>query len=265
MTGFFALLRRQAAESRWFLGLSALILFGFGWLFVYVTAGIETRIAEMGGGRRFNADTPSIEIQLRFWQLPPILLPVIVWAIARGSGAVAAEIERGTLDLTLSRPVPRRSYLLAQVTIGVLGLLALGLAMILGNMVGMQYNTLNRPPGVLALSRPGLNLAALGLAVFGVALWLSSLDVVRWRPNLIASSLAFVEFIAPLIGGLESLEDYRETLESLSIFTAYDPLTAATGPTADFAFNVGLLAAIGAVGIILAFVTFQVRDLPANS
>ena len=37
---------------------------------------------------------------------------------------MGAEVERGTLDLILSRPVSRFSYLLSHVLIGVLGLLS---------------------------------------------------------------------------------------------------------------------------------------------
>ena len=36
MRPFWALIRKEVHESRWMLGLSALALFGLGWLFVYV-------------------------------------------------------------------------------------------------------------------------------------------------------------------------------------------------------------------------------------
>ena len=38
MIGFIALVRKQAAESRWMLGLSVLALFWFSWLSVFVAA-----------------------------------------------------------------------------------------------------------------------------------------------------------------------------------------------------------------------------------
>jgi len=265
MTAFSTLSRRLSGESRWMLALSALLLFGFGWLFVFVTARIEERIAEEGGDAFFDAETTSVDIQMRFWDVVPILLPVVVWAIAKGGGAVASEIERGTLDLTLSRPVPRWLYLFAQLLVAVSGLLVLAAALVLGNLAGMQANTLREPPNLLTLARPALNLAALGWAIYGVSLALSSVDVVRWRPNLLASTLVLAEFIAPLIGRLPSMEDYQKTLEQVSIFTAYNPLTAATGASEAWLFNIGLLAAIGLAGAVLAVPIFQYRDLPANA
>ena len=105
-------------ESRWTLGLSTAALFGLGWLFVYVTSLNEAEILRLlesdseGGGRiqwmrnLGVAERPtSVAIMMAFWNHPFIVLLVAIWAIGRGSAAVSAEIERGTLDLILSRPV----------------------------------------------------------------------------------------------------------------------------------------------------------------
>ena len=135
----------------------------------------------------------------------------------------------------------------------------------LGNVVGMQYNVLRSPPGLVVLARPALNLAALGWSIFGVALLLSAVDVVRWRPNLIASSLVLAEFVLLIVARLPSLEDWQETLEGLSIFKAYDPLAAATLEGNAFEFNVAVLGGIGLAAVVAAFLAFRVRDLPANA
>ena len=49
------------------------------------------------------------------WSHPIVFLLISIWAIGRGSIAVAAEVERGTMDLILSRPVPRWVYLTSHV------------------------------------------------------------------------------------------------------------------------------------------------------
>ena len=49
MTPFLALLRKQIHESRWTLGLSATVLFGLGWLFVWVTSLNEAEIVRALG------------------------------------------------------------------------------------------------------------------------------------------------------------------------------------------------------------------------
>ena len=68
------------------------------------------------------AEQPSsISLMIASWNHPFILLLVSMWAIGRGSAAVAAEVERGTLDLILSRPVSRWAYLASQVIVAISG------------------------------------------------------------------------------------------------------------------------------------------------
>ncbi len=125
MTAFWALIRKQVVDSRWTLGCSATALFGLSWLFVYATSRIEERMhkAELGvsaramgmlrglGGQAMDFSSPAIE--MAFWNHPFIVLTFAIWVIGRGSAAVAAEVERGTMDLILSRPVSRTRYLAA--------------------------------------------------------------------------------------------------------------------------------------------------------
>ena len=107
MVAFFALLRKQLVESRWFLGILAASLFGLSWLFVFVAGRIEAQqrramnmtgsqatpeFLRMMGGRSTDFTTTSIELSL--WRHPFIVLMVLTWAISRGSVAVAGEVER---------------------------------------------------------------------------------------------------------------------------------------------------------------------------
>ncbi len=115
MRPFLALLRKQVHESRWTLVLSAAALFGLGWLLVYFTSLGEARIMKEIESDSDNfriqmlrnlglAERPSsISLMIASWNHPLVVLLVSMWAIGRGSAAVAAEVERGTLDLILSR------------------------------------------------------------------------------------------------------------------------------------------------------------------
>ena len=126
MRSFWALIGKQIHESRWTLAISAASLFGLGWLSVYVTSLNEAEIVRMlgsgEGGSRIQwmrnlgvAEEPrSVEIMMAFWNHPFFLILVSLWGIIRGSAAVAAEVERGTMDLILSRPISRTSYLSSQ-------------------------------------------------------------------------------------------------------------------------------------------------------
>src|SRR6185312_4951746 len=123
MTEFLALMRKQFTDSRWTLGFSAIALFWLSWLFVFITSTIEAQlrgVANEGGPtpeqvvRRLgdpDMELSSAALEVMFWNHPLIYLPLVIWAISRGTAAVSAEIERGTLDLILSRPITRSFYL----------------------------------------------------------------------------------------------------------------------------------------------------------
>jgi ABC-2 type transport system permease protein len=275
MKPFWALIRKQTVESRWTLLLSAAALFGLGWLFVYVTARTEAEIIrdlESGSGgvrlefmRAMGVQTTSASIMMTFWNHPLIMLLLSIWTIGRGSAAVAAEIERGTMDLILSRPVARWTYLASQILFAIVGLAILAAALFAGASVALHYNFLSEPPTRSILIRPALNLAALGLPIYGYTLLASALDHARWRPTSIGSVLTLGGMIAYVISMIPVFQDstWKPWLERVSIFKLYNPIElVADGNTLGF--NLSVLAAIGAGFILFAFLAFAVRDLPTN-
>jgi ABC-2 type transport system permease protein len=277
MRPFWALIRKQIVESRWTLVLTAGALFGLGWLFVYVTARTEAEIVSRlagdtgeGGGRiqfmrMMGVQPTSVSIMMTFWNHPLIMLLLCIWAIGRGSAAVAAEIERGTMDLILSRPVARWSYLASQVLFATVGLVILSAALFAGASIALHYNFLREPPASSTLLAPALNLCVLGLPIYGYTLLASSLDHVRWRPTSIGSVLTLGGMIAYVISMIPVFEDssWKPWLERVSIFKAYNPIELVdAGET--LVFNISVLTGLGAALIVMAFVAFSFRDLPTN-
>jgi ABC-2 type transport system permease protein len=277
MTPFWALIRKQLHESRWTLFVSAAVLFGLGWLSVYMTSLNETRILKMlatgVGGNRFDwmrrlgitQEPTSAEIMMAFWNHPFFLILVSIWCIVRGSAAVAAEVERGTMDLLLSRPVSRTSYLASQVGVAMAGLVVLAIALTAGASIAVHYNTLRIRPDPWTLAQPAMNLAALGLPIYGYTLLASSIDHVRSRPTWIGSSLTLGGFIAYVIAMVPVFSGmwWQPWLERVSIFMAYNPVEVVTKGE-SFAPHLAILAGVGAPCILLAFIVFAYRDLPAN-
>jgi ABC-2 type transport system permease protein len=271
MNVVIALVRKNLLDSRWLLAICGSALFGLCWVFVWAAHRMEVEIQAATGTRSMrmlrglggsSMDGSTAAIEMAFWNHPFVLLLFATWAIARGSIAVAGEIEKGTMDLVLSRPVDRSVFLGAQVITAVAGLVLMATAMVAGNLVGSHYNTLIAPPSASTLTKPALNLAAFGWAIFGYTFLLSTLDFARWRPNLIASVATLAGFIALVLANIQQLD--LKWLEKFSIFKAYDPVEAVVKGE-HLAFNAGLLGIIGLVGVVLGFVIFARRDLPAGS
>ncbi len=110
-----------------------------------------------------------------------------------------------------------------------------------------------------------MNLAALGLPIYGYTLLASSIDSVRWRPTSIGSGLTLagvIAFVVSLVPQLQNMS-WKPWLERVSIFKAYNPVELVTKGE-SLGFNLAILGGIGISCIILAFVAFAVRDLPAN-
>ncbi len=277
MKPFAALVRKVVHESRGTLLLTAAALFGLGWLSVYITSRNESQIlkaiasGELGERlewlRRLGIGKApsSVELMMAFWNHPFFVTLVAIWGISRGSAAVSAEIERGTMDLLLSRPVSRTAYLLAQVLVAVLGLCVLGAALAAGAILGVHYNTLRVPPGAWELIRVSANLAALALPIYGYTLLISTVDHVRWRPTWIGSTLTLAGFIGHVITAFPVFAEswWKPWVDRVSIFSAYDPVELVT-KAESFGPHVGILAGVGGACVVLGFILFARRDLPAN-
>ena len=275
MSAIWALHRRNLGESRWLLLTLAFALFGLSWLFVFATHRNEVRLKGPNpmramtmlrwmGGPTMDFSTGAIDAAFWSVHVPIFILIVAVWAISRGSAGVAGEIERGTMDMILSRPITRLGYLASQASAALFGLLALAVAILAGTLVGSHFNSLASPPSAALLARPLLNLVALGFAIYGYTLFGSAVDLVRWRPNLISSFATLAGFIAPIVANLAELGDDYKWLERCSIFTAFDPVEAIVRGE-KLAANAGVLALVGSIGLLGATVAFLRRDLPAGT
>ncbi len=276
MNGLLSLLGKHLRESRWLLILSSLALFGLSWLSVYRTANIEERFADPDrrsmriqafltafGGPSMDMSSIAIEtlhLYLLFMGIPVLIF--LIWGISRGSLSVAGDLERGTMDLVLSRPVTRITYLVSQVLAVLLGYLVMILAIVAGNLISGQFNAVQEPASVLGLIRPALNLAMVGMAAFGYTLFLSSIDIVRWRPNLFGSVITLAQFVAFAVANQPDWDEW-EWLNHASIFSAFYPIDSAVKGE-SLAYNLGVLGGVAVAGMVLGLLIFQRRDLPAS-
>ena len=147
---------------------------------------------------------------LAMGMLHPIVLTLcVVWAVGRSAGAVAGEIDRGTMELLMSQPVPRNRLILAHFLVDLIVLPTICLSFFLGTQFGLavvgdfvpDYTALKnlkapngqqmqlpipenpQPLPVSGMGElPGLsNTCALMFAISGLTIALSAAGRSRWK------------------------------------------------------------------------------------
>jgi ABC-2 type transport system permease protein len=321
----FTLVRKLLRDVRWPLLAVGLILFLFSALWVKVAQRVTAEIAPffnavaqagkidkklfdevifkgpgkvsqavMGGsGVQFERPTDFLAVQLLH---PVVITLACIWAVGRAAGAVAGELDRGTMELLLSQPVPRNRLILAHLIVDAVVIPTLCLSIVAGTRLGLaavgpfevDYSVLDkvktpfpipRGPAVLAVDaspQPAavLHLGALMFAVSGLALAISSANRSRWRATGIAVLVVVGMFVANVIG---QLWDAAAVVRPFTLFFYYQPqeVWLAGDWTVDLGdgWNGGwpllqlpaaaVLFGVGAAGYLVALRVFTRRDLPA--
>jgi ABC-2 type transport system permease protein len=219
-----------------------------------------------------------------------------IWAVGRATGAVAGEVDRGTIELLLAQPLPRSRLILAHLTVDLLTIPVLCLALWAGNwlgvwLVGPIRVHLDKLPSLpVPLKFPGpdperlhvnpwafapalLSVAALMFAVSGYTMWLSARGRFRWRVLGVAVFVTLVQFLVNLMG---QMWEEAAWLRPFTVFYYYQPqpiILAGDWSVTLSVWNGGdplvhlpamlVLFAVGAAGYALALRAFCRRDLPA--
>jgi ABC-2 type transport system permease protein len=209
------------------------------------------RNAFLGGAVDFAS--PEGYLQGRLFALfVPLLL--LIYAIGAGARAIAGEEERLTLDLLLSTPVTRRRVLLDKAA--ALLIASVGLAVVLWLAIAISGPPFDVIVPVDRLAAAILTAFLLATAFGAIALAVGSGTGHRGLAVGVASGAAATTY---LIDVLALSVDGLGWLQRLSPFYYYrssQPLTSGLQP-----FDALVLAAIAVVGIVVAVVAFERRDL----
>jgi ABC-2 type transport system permease protein len=244
------------------------------------------------GGEDVNFTNPQDTLTL-VGTHPLVQAIVCIWAIGRAAGAIAGEIDRGTMELLLAQPVARWKVILAHLLVDVTVIPILCVALAAGIHIGVSvvgdftvdpgvYEAVHmKPPNPLPsysvnprVVIPGLlNTAALLFAVSGFTMWLSAAGRSRTRVLGLAILAALTQFLVNVIG---QLWDGMAFLRPFTVFYYYqpqainmrgawtvDPGMAWTGKPLISVNVIWVLGLVGAVGYLLAWRTFTRRDVPA--
>lgn len=240
----------------------------------------------MGGADvRFERPNDFLAVEL----LHPVVLTLCgLWACGRASGAIAGELDRGTMELLLSQPVPRGRVVLAHLLVDAVVIPVICVSLVLGTQLGLwlvgpfavDYSMLEKltagsparfkleaGPAVLEVSAARqifgtINTAALMFGFSGIAMAISSVNRNRWKATGISCFVYVIMFIINVIG---QLWETVAAIRPLSFFYYYQPQKIWLN--AEWSVNgipiVPVLMMAGAVGYAIAYRVFSKRDLPA--
>jgi ABC-2 type transport system permease protein len=319
------LVRKLLRDVRLPLLVVGLLLFGFSLLWVKAAQRVTTEIAPffnglatvskinpklfekvmfkgpakvsqsvMGGADvRFERPSDFLAVELLH---PVILIVATVWAVGRAAGAVAGELERGTMELLLSQPIPRHRLILAHLIVDAVVIPILCFSLWAGTRAGLaavgpfavDYTILDelaqetggfrfpRGPDTLVVDVSGQTAAvaqvgALVFALSGLTLAISACSRSRWRAVGLATLVTLGMFSVNVLG---QLWDAAAGLRPLTLFFYYQPQKvwlkgewlvpfADSWPITGGVPGAAVLGAVGLIGYVVAWRVFDRRDLPA--
>ena len=260
---FLKTLRDQRRSQAWW-SLGAGILVGVMVGFYPTIEGIEglqelvdqypdSLMAMFGASDLAGFSTPAgyLNAELFGFMMPMLMA---VFAVGRGSGAVAGEERSGTIELLLSQPVSRGRLLLEKYTSMTVSVAQLSsftwVVLVVGSrVVGMDI-------GVVRLAEMCLSLALLGLAFGSVSF---AVGAVTGRHGLSVAVGASVVAGGWVLNTLSLLSEVMEPTRWLSLMHYYNgdsPLVNGLNPAHAGVMLVVALACLGA-----AYAGFQRRDI----
>ena len=217
---------------------------------------IPEQFAQFGGGDIFSL--PGA-VALGFIH-PISLILNSVFAVGFSTAAVASERQRGTLEVTLSRPISRRTLYATLLVASVTFLAATTTALVAGAVAGAVFEGVRSefPLGPLPLLWLNSILLFAVIASIGLA---ASVSFDRFAPALgLTLGVVVVSYFLEVLG---SLWPDARPLQPYSLFHYLQPKAILTGDAAASDFSV--LALVLAFAVIYALVVFPRRDLPAPS
>jgi len=250
--------------------LGAAVLIGFHWLFVtflplYDVKYKLTLVRRMHGFLKAMIGQDFMEIISTtgigsFAYLHPISLAVLFgFAILLPTGTIVGQIDRGTIDLILSRPVSRRKFMATSIVAGlIVGAIMVG-AMLLGSYIGSisVHDKLHQPYLYSRIVTCAVNLYVLYLVALGYSTLFSAITTIRSSAVGWAFSLSLGTYM------LHFLAQWWEPIKKISFVGPlyyFRPIKIAAGnydPTQD----IFLLAAAALILLCLAVICFTRRDI----
>lgn len=186
------------------------------------------------------------------------------WAVGYGARAIAADIERGTLGLTLAYPLSRTQVLASKALTLLSGIIAFALVTVLATAAGLAYHREALPAGPTGYAWAAIGMILLFGCIGAVSLACSAITGVRGSGGAEAGkALGWALGFAVVSYFIDALGQFWKTAEPYrvwSIFRHYDPKVLLAGTPPDLA-AWAYLGGLALMGVIVAWQVFDRRDL----
>ena len=178
----------------------------------------------------------------------------MIFAVVVGSGAVAGEEGKGTLEVLMSEPVTRRRVVLEKFAVMVVATGALGVVLLAVILVGTVV--VDMDVSALRVAEMTLSLVLLALAFGSIAFAAGCLTGSRGTAAAVAAALAVGFYMLTVAGELADFMDPAKWVTPFYYFNGADPIYNGLDP-----FHVlVLLGTVVVFGAAAVFV-FERRDL----
>jgi ABC-2 type transport system permease protein len=180
-----------------------------------------------------------------------------VYALVASGSQIAGEVERGTIDVVLSSPVPRWVFALSKYLGLLVPLLIIGFSCVLFSIAAGLIQGVELP--VARFLYTGVVMGMLGgafasIGVFFSVLWLSS-----QRAQIVLAVIVIAQYVMDVVS---KISDDWEFLGRYSLFNYYDTGLILEGFEWTWAPLI-IYSAVAVIGLVATVVFFERRDLAA--
>lgn len=182
---------------------------------------------------------------------------LVVYALVASGSQIAGEVERGTIDVVLSSPVPRWVFALSKY-LGLLApLLIIGFSCVLFSIAAGLIQGVELP--VARFIYTGVVMGMLGGAFASVGVFFSVLWLSSQRAQIVLAVIVIAQYVMDVVS---KISDDWEFLGRYSLFHYYDTGLILEGFEWTWAPLI-IYSAVAAVGLVATIVFFERRDLAA--
>lgn len=194
-----------------------------------------------------------------FGYFHPMVIAAVVWLVITIASEPAGEVETRFVDLALARELRRGDFIARTIVVLVFASgFVLGL-MMLGTWTGLACCVPANAPHASArlIVSLAISLGAVMVCWSGVAL---AVAAAARRRSVAAGIVGIAALTAFLLDYVGRAWDPARRVSMISPFHYFDPTALVAGQPLSAA-NIGVLVAIGVVGMIVAAIVFSRRDI----